>query len=676
MQRFMFSAFIPLICVSISVSVVGAENDNKRLLTAEDFFALKQVGSPRISPEGDWIAYTVRETDLEEDSSETRLWMVSTDGEKLLAMTAVGTSASAPQWSPDGQSLSFLSSRNDGETQVWALNREGGEAVQITDVEQGVDGFQWSPDSKRLVLLITDPDPAESDEADEADDDKPKPWVIDRLQFKRDKVGYLNSLRTHLYVQDMASGAVTQITSGDFDDAQPAWSPDSKLIAFVSNRTENPDANSNSDIWVVSADSPDQGQTLLQITTNPGADSAPAWSPDGQSLTYVTVTEPDLIWYATNHLAMAPASGGPARVLTNGLDRNVSSPKFSADGNSIYFGLEDSGERHLANIDISGENLTRPIAGQRSVRGFSMNADGLIATLIAEAHHPSEVFFLEDDVLRQLTHSNKPLLDAVQLAEVENVQFESQDGTEIEGFIFKPADFSPAFKYPTLLRIHGGPVSQYDFSFNFDAQLFAANGYVVVMVNPRGSSGYGQEFSMGIYQNWGGKDFEDVMAGVDYAIAQGYADPERLGVGGWSYGGILTNYVITKTDRFKGAVSGASEVLYRSNYGHDHYQLQWEKELGLPWENAEAWERISPFNDVANITTPTLIMGGEEDWNVPILNSEQLYQALKRLGRTTQLVVYPGEHHGIRKPSFQLDRYQRYLHWYGEYVKLDQSSLD
>ncbi|MCH7670938.1 MAG: S9 family peptidase [Proteobacteria bacterium] len=673
MQRLKFSASIPLICLSISVSLVGAENDNKRLLTAEDFFALKQVGSPRISPEGDWIAYTIRETDLEEDSSETRIWMVSTDGEKLLAMTGVGSSASAPQWSPDGQSLSFLSSRNDGETQVWALNREGGEAVQITDVEQGVDGYQWSPDSKRLVLLITDPDPSESDDAD---DDKPKPWVIDRLQFKRDNVGYLNSLRTHLYVQDIASGSVTQITSGDFDDAQPAWSPDSKLIAFVSNRTENPDANSNSDIWVVSADSPDQGQTLLQITTNPGADTAPAWSPDGQSLTYVTVTEPDLIWYATNHLAMASASGGPARVLTIGLDRNVSSPKFSADGNSIYFGLEDSGERHLANIEISGENLTRPIAGQRSVRSFSINADGLIATLIGEPDHPSEVFFLEDDALRQLTHSNKSLLDAVQLAEVENVQFESQDGTEIEGFIFKPADFNPAFKYPTLLRIHGGPVSQYDFSFNFDAQLFAANGYVVVMVNPRGSSGYGQDFSMGIYQNWGGKDFEDVMAGVDYAIAQGYADPERLGVGGWSYGGILTNYVITKTDRFKGAISGASEVLYRSNYGHDHYQLQWEKELGLPWENAEAWERISPFNDVANITTPTLIMGGEEDWNVPILNSEQLYQALKRLGQTTQLVVYPGEHHGIRKPSFQLDRYQRYLDWYGKYVKQDQSSLD
>ena len=202
-----------------------------------------------------------------------------------------------------------------------------------------------------------------------------------------------------------------------------------------------------------------------------------------------------------------------------------------------------------------------------------------------------------------------------------------------------------------------------------NAQVLAAQGYLVIMVNPRGSSGYGQAFSQAIWADWGNKDYEDVMAAVDWAIEKGYADPERLGVGGWSYGGILTNYVITKTDRFKGAISGASEVLYRSNYGHDHYQLQWEKELGWPWKNAEAWERISPFNQVENIVTPTLIMGGEVDWNVPINNSEQLYQALKRLGRETQLVVYPGEHHGISRPSFQKDRYERYLGWYNKYVK-------
>jgi dipeptidyl aminopeptidase/acylaminoacyl peptidase len=219
-------------------------------------------------------------------------------------------------------------------------------------------------------------------------------------------------------------------------------------------------------------------------------------------------------------------------------------------------------------------------------------------------------------------------------------------------------------------------VAQYNHEFEFEAQLFAAHGYLVVRTNPRGSSGYGQDFSVAIFADWGNKDFFDVMAGVDYAIAQGWADPDRLGVGGWSYGGILTNNVITKTTRFKGAISGASEVLYISNYGHDHYQLVWEQELGLPWEgnNREVWERISPFNYVERITTPTLVIGGEEDWNVPILNSEQLYQALRRIGIPTQLVVYPGEGHGIRVPSYQKDRYERYLAWYGRWVKGEEGA--
>jgi dipeptidyl aminopeptidase/acylaminoacyl peptidase len=271
--------------------------------------------------------------------------------------------------------------------------------------------------------------------------------------------------------------------------------------------------------------------------------------------------------------------------------------------------------------------------------------------------------------LLQLSSVNTGLLQPVQLGDVRNVQFKSADGTDIEGFIVTPPAYDKERRYPTLLRIHGGPVSQYRFSFSAEAQLFAANGYVVVMSNPRGSSGYGQDFSAALWAQWGVKDFEDVMAGIDYAIELGLSDPDRLGVGGWSYGGILTNYVITKTDRFQGAISGASEVLFAANYGHDHYQKEWEKELGLPWENREAWDAITPFNDVGKVTTPTLIMGGKEDWNVPINNSEQLYQALKRRGIPTQLVVYPGETHGFVRPSFIRDRYQRYLDWYAGNVR-------
>ncbi len=651
-----------LLAIVSALAAISAGAQETRLLEPEDLFEIKAVGSPEISPDGAWVAYTVRTTSLEDDSSETRIWMASTADDTVLPMSGPGSSASSPQWSPDGRFLSFLASRNEGRTQVWALDRRGGEARQLTHVEQGVNDFAWSPDTSRLALVVRDP---------EEEDDEPRPWVIDRLQFKRDYAGYLDRRRTHLYVQDVALGEeheAVQITSGDYDDSQPAWSPDGRLIAFVSNRTEEPDANSNSDIWVVAADNPDAGATLLQVTTNPGSDYSPAWSPDGSQIAHVTVTEPDLIWYATGHLAVSPAAGGPARVLSARLDRNVGSPRFEPDGETILFVLEDSAERHLASMDTSGENFSRLIDGPLSLRGYSQSDDGQLATLISEPHLPAEVFYGTGAGRRQLTFTNQPWLDELQLAEVENVQFDNPGGTEIEGFLVKPPGFDQTMRYPTLLRIHGGPVAQYDFAFNFEAQLFAANGYLVVMTNPRGSSGYGQDFSHALWANWGVPDTEDVIAGVDHAIEIGYADPDRLGVGGWSYGGILTNYVITKSDRFKGAITGASEVLYRANYGHDHYQRQWEAELGLPWENAEAWERITPFNDVANVVTPTLIMGGEHDWNVPIQNSEQLYQALRRLGVETQLVVYPNEFHGISKPAFQLDRLERYLEWYGRFL--------
>jgi len=664
-----------VVALLVVANVFAADSTGTRPLTVDDLLALKSVSQPAISPEGNWIAYAVETVDVEADESSTQIFMVSRDGKDVLPLTAEGYSASTPRWSPDGRYLGFLATRGeeeDARTQVWTLDRRGGEAQQYTSVTQGVTDFRWSPDGQAMLLLIKDQSAQElADEAaDEASEEsKPLPYVIDRLQFKRDGVPYLDRSRTHLYVTRGRNEDPVQLTFGDYDDDQPAWRPDGKEIAFVSNRTAEPDNNENTDLWIVSVDAGAGRQEPRRVTSNPGSDHSPAWSNDGRWLAYVTVTEPDLIWYATNHLAMVAAAGGEERVLSATLDRNVIAPAFTPDDAGIIFALEDSAEQHLARYDLGSGRIDRPVEGNLAVREFSQNRSGDVALLMSTPDLPPELFLLADDQLNRLTATNAALLDQLVLAEVHNVTFPSADGTEIEGFIFTPPDYRPGHRYPTILRIHGGPVSQYDFSFNAEAQLLAAHGYVVVICNPRGSSGYGQDFSAALFANWGVPDFADVSAAVDYAVAQGYADPDRLGVGGWSYGGILTNYVITKSDRFKAAISGASEVNYAANYGHDHYQYFWEAELGLPWESKETWERISPWENVDKIVTPTLVMGGKEDWNVPVQNSEQLYQALKRRGIDTQLVVYPGETHSISRPSFRKDRWQRYLDWYDGHLR-------
>jgi dipeptidyl aminopeptidase/acylaminoacyl peptidase len=476
-------------------------------------------------------------------------------------------------------------------------------------------------------------------------------------------------------VFELGSRELHQLTTGDWDESLGVWSPDGTLIAFSSNRTDEPDGNENSDIWIVASDLEEPTANPRRVTTNEGSDRSPAWSPDGSSLAYTSGIRPDLIWYATTHLAIISVDGGEPDLLTTDIDRNVSQPRFSDDGDWIWFRLEDSAENHLARIRPSGEDLERPISGPISAGAFDW-AGETFAVSVSYLDHPGEIYRVTgaergSGDLSRVTGHNDDFLSKVLISETRNIQFHSADGTEVEGFVTFPPDFVEGRRYPTLLRIHGGPVSQYNHGFQFESQLFAANGYVVVRTNPRGSSGYGQDFSAALWADWGNPDFQDVMAGVDYAIEQGWSDPDRLGVGGWSYGGILTNYVITQTNRFQGAITGASEVLYIANYGHDHYQRQWEAELGLPWEgdNRENWERISPFNRVEHIETPTLIMGGEQDWNVPILNSEQLYQALRRRGIETQLVVYPDQGHGIRVPTYQVDRYERYLSWYNDHVR-------
>jgi dipeptidyl aminopeptidase/acylaminoacyl peptidase len=647
-----------------------------RSLMVDDFLAIKDVADAQISPDGKWVAYTVRTLDLKEDKSASQIWMVPAAGGEAIALTAKDANSSSPRWSPDGKYLAFLSARGEGaKTQVWTLYMGGGEAQKLTDTVQDVRAFEWSPSGGRMVLVLQDPAPEELEAVQRAKEGKrpekkaQRPWVIDREDFKRDTVGYLERRRAHLYVLDVSTCKAAQVTSGDYDDSEPAWSPDGRFLAFSSNRTADPDKNYNTDVWVVAADNPDKGKSLVQVTTNPGSDHAPAWSPDGKWIAAVSQTDAKALDYATRHLTLTPALGGETRVLTQKLDRNVARLHFAPDGQKIYALIDDDGVRPLVSISAATGEATRLTSGRIALRDYSMNREGAVAFTESEPDRSYEVFVLRAGEPQRLSAVNDVFLGKVRLGKVEYAKAKGKDGVEVAGNITYPPGYNPELRYPTILRPHGGPVSQTSAEFDFTAQLFAANGYVVLQPNYRGSSGYGQAFSQAIYADWGNKEYVDLMTFLDAVIARGIADANRLGVGGWSYGGIMTNYCIINTNRFKAAISGASEVLYITNYGHDHYIKQYNLEFGPPWKSRAIYEKLSPFNSVEKVTTPTLFMGGNQDWNVPIINSEQFYEALKTLGRTTELVVYPGESHGFTKPTHLKDRFERYLAWYAKYLK-------
>jgi len=645
---------IYLLAAALFMATLGVADTTKRRITVDDQNAFKTIAAPVFSPDGKWLAYSVSSNDIAENKSNSRIWMLPAGGGTPIPMTSATASSRQPVFSQDGKTLYFISARGDQKAQMWSLNLEfGGEARQVTDQERGVTRINLSSDEQKLLLVLTDEDKAEPLV------EGSKPWVVDRLNFKQDYVGYLSHLRDHIYVLDIASGQLTQITSGDFDDSQPAWSPDNRQIAFTSNR--NPEADYNTDIWLIEAQ---EGATPRQLTSNPGADSSPAWHPDGEWLAIRSARPGVEANYAVSHLARIAVSHPEIEFLMQDLDRNVNRIRFSKDGRAIYFLIEDSGEQHLARLTWKQQEMTRLVTGQRVVSDFALGEENQVAGIVSQDLQPGELFIRRGSDTQIVTETNKALLDQLQLARTEEIHFEAPDGWPIEGFVTFPVGFKTGQQYPAILRIHGGPVGQYGHNFSFESQLLAAHGYVVVRSNPRGSSGYGQDFTLGLFQGWGEKDYRDVLAAVDHVIAQGYVDPGRLGVGGYSYGGILTNYLLGHTDRFKAAVSGAGSGHYLASYGHDEYRVWYESELGLPWESRELWERLSPFNYIHRATTPTLFIGGDKDWNVPIQGSEQLYQVMKRVGIETKLVVYPNEHHGGWSFANEKDAWLRRLAWY------------
>lgn len=668
-------------CVLAATSLIvitpiplSAQASGQRALTVHDLNHLRDVSDPQVSPDGRWVAYTVTRPDTTKDRGDADIWMTSWDGTQTLRLTTSKDNESMPRWSPAGRYLAFVSSRGDDReaAQLWLLDRAGGEAERITDFPGGIEDYAWSPEGRRLAVIASDPDPESRKDSMKTR----KPIVIDRFQFKQDEVGYLGARRDHLYVVDVATRRSVLLTPGPYNELLPSWAPDGKSIAFVSKRRDEFDRDNNWDVYVTAADS---GSAPRKVTTFEGPDadpdyvSRPVFSPDGRSIAYLQGGTPERIWYAVQRIAVVPAGGGVSRIVTGNLDRSASSPEWSRDGTAILFLLEDDRSTHLASVRLADGDLERLQAGPGFTSAFSVGGDGRIAVLTSTPDRPAEVFAIERGSGRRISHQNDSLLAQVRLASTEEIEFASADGTRIGGFVVKPPAFRTGTRYPTVLWIHGGPVYQFSNEFDFTWQALAAHGYVVVAANPRGSSGKGEKFQEAIHADWGNKDAQDVLSAVDHVVALGIADPDRLGVGGWSYGGMLTNYVIAQDTRFKAAVSGSSISNILAGYGTDQYVREYEIELGRPWENLEGWLRVSfPFLHADRIVTPTLFMCGDLDFNVPLLNSEQMYQALRSLGIETQLVIYPDQYHSITKPSYRMDRVERWVAWYDRFVKAER----
>ncbi len=637
----------------------------KRVPELNDLYRIADVSEPDISPDGKWVAYSVNQLNAETDSSYSNIWRVSIDGKYTQQLTVSREySNSHPKWSPDGTWLAYLSDEGEQETsQIWLMPAKGGKGHQLTHTQGEINDFIWSPDSKSIAFVGNETESSDDELVD-------KPIVIDRFQFKADGSGYLTDVYDHLYVINVATGTTTQLTSGEHDEYLPSWSPDGKYIAYVTKRGKDADRHLNYDIYIIEPTSHAKERQLTHYLGNdmdPDLESNLSWSPDSTKIAYLRSKEDKWVYYSPTQLAVVRVADGSESVVAP-MDKWFYKPKWSPDGLSIYALIEESRTTYLNKIDSTTGQVTKITQGLRTDMDFALGQDKVIV-LSTDDVHPAELFLVGPS-LTPLTQQNNKLLSEVTFQPAEDIQFKSFDGVLIEGLLVKPIQYQQGKAFPALLNLHGGPVYQFSHEFNFEFQWFAANGYAVIAPNPRGSSGRGFDFARAIYADWGNLDVKDVLAAVDYVVSIGVADPARLAVGGWSYGGMLTDYVIASDTRFKAALSGAGTANILSGYGVDQYTLEYELELGKPWEHPDLYLKLSyPFMQSYRIKTATLFMCAQLDFNVPCEGSEQLYQALKSLNVPTQLVIYPNEYHSLSVPSYLIDRLQRYNDWMNKYLK-------
>lgn len=637
----------------------------KRSLQLSDMSALQIVSDPQLSPDGATIAYVRSQTDYATDKETSDVILAGTAGGALRATFA----GSSPRWSPNGRAIAFMG-RRDGRSGIFIRDVASGAerflvAPPQTDhwLGRSPKNWAWSPDGSMIAYVAADgPTPAPTD----------GPRIFSRIMFKT-RTGFSDNRKTHVYVIPSAGGTPRCLTCGDFDEHSIAWSPDSKQLAFVSDRSADPDDTYANDIFTIAVST----GVLRQITKTPSAEFAPHFSPDGEWITFEGWVRPHNTKDSPGedqHLFIVNANGGVPRQMARPLDRRITESKWHPGGKYVYFSAADHGANVIYRVSPADDKVETVVGGRSQARSYTLDAKATtIAFLRSDHSHPAEVFVSASDGTnaRQLTNHNSAFLAGIAIQDAEEFWFDSFDGTRVQGWVMKPVGLAPGEKYPTILNIHGGPHSAFGVTWTERHQLEAAAGYGVVFINPRGSIGYGQVFSDGSVLNWGGGDFRDLMLGLDAAIeANPWMDTTRLGVTGGSYGGFMTNWIITQTHRFKAAVASASLSNLISFYGTSLYTDLVEAEFnGRPWDNYPLLWQWSPLSQVERVTTPTLFIHGEADHDVPITQAEEMYTALRKLGVDATLARYPGEGHGFRRPVFIMDANKRLFEWFDKYLR-------
>lgn len=678
----------------------AGETAPKRPLTAEDLLRIRVPGDPRISPDGQKAIFTVRGIDSDKNTYRSHLWLVDLAGGRPARRFTHGeVSDATPRWSPDGRQIAFVRTV-EGESQIWLIPTDGGEGRPWTRLPEGKPGEPvWSPESDRIAFTFRPTDPALTKKAKKERETSKKSTParhLTRLHYRLDGYGWLDC-RQHLWLGAVDGDEVIQITDGDTDDDSPTWAPDGNTLAFLSNRGEDPERTPQAvDLWLVDTTGSGFPTTeFSRVPTPVGGKSSCVWSPDGQWIAYVGVETDEDPWFPRHgRLYVVSPAGGEPRCLSAHFDRGIGTlvlsdslaaasqerAEWTPDSRSLRFVAGDRGNVELFQVSLEGEAPTRLGQGPGAVVDFSSSA-GTSVAICAGPTEIGDLYRLESGKPpARLSEVNADLVAEVALAEPEEVWLTAPDGSPVQTWLLKPAGFDPKARYPAILSIHGGPHLQYGNVFFHELQWFAARGYVVAYCNPRGSANLSEEQLRSTAGAWGDTDLPDFLTVVDYLVGLPFVDAERLGVCGGSYGGFSTLWAVGHTNRFRCAIADRSVSNLVSWNGHTDVPMEPDGYYrGNAWDQPESLQKYSPITYLANCVTPLLLVHSEGDWRCPIGQSQEVFTMLKRLGRCrVELVWYPPEtSHGLSRggpPDLRLDRLNRYLTWFDEYLSPERKN--